>query len=183
MSGAAQELQPTYYQILQLPPNGRPVDAFKIRLAYRRALLLHHPDKKFPSSTTSLPVAQTSNHTYSIDQITEAYNTLSNAVKKANYDKSFERNAHELNKSLNTNQHSGVATYDLEELSYNHGTGTWSRKCRCGDETAYTLTESNLEREAEHGEIYVNCKGCSLSIRVFFDTASTVSDVENMSRR
>lgn len=178
MSGPAKVSQPTYYQILQLPQNGKPIDSIELKLAYRRALLLHHPDKNYPSSpTTSNTAAKASDHGYSVDQITEAFKTLSSAIDKADYDRRLSRDTRRLNTVPQANHHPGVETYDLEELSYDEKMSTWSHRCRCGDERGYIVTESDLEKESENGEIYVGCKGCSLSSRILFDTASTGIDV------
>jgi diphthamide biosynthesis protein 4 len=179
MSGPAQVSQPTYYQILQLSNNGKPIDHVKLKSAYRQALLLHHPDKKCPSPTTSNAAARSppgSHGCYSIDQISEAFKTLSSATEKADYDRQLARDARRLNTLANASQHLGVESYDLEDLSYNDETTTWLHHCRCGDERAYIVSESDLERESENGEIYVACKGCSLSIRILFDSASTGID-------
>jgi diphthamide biosynthesis protein 4 len=182
MSGPVKVSQPTYYEILQLPRSTKPIDSVKLKAAYRRALLLHHPDKKYPSfPITSNPVEQTSNQAHSVDQITEAYKTLSSAISKGDYDKLLEETTKPLRTGLKENHHAGVETFDLEELSYNDKSDTWFRQCRCGDERAYTLTSSDLENESEHGEIYAGCKGCSLFIRVLFDSASTGSVVDDSS--
>jgi diphthamide biosynthesis protein 4 len=183
MSGPAKVSQPTYYEILQLPRSTKPIDSVKLKAAYRRALLLHHPDKKCPSfPITSNPVEQTSNQAYySVDQITEAYKTLSSTINKGDYDKLLEKTTRPLGTGLRKNHHAGVETFDLEELSYSDESDSWFRKCRCGDERAYTLTGSDLEKESEHGEIYAGCKGCSLFIRVLFDSASTSSGVDDSS--
>jgi diphthamide biosynthesis protein 4 len=180
MSVLAQASQPTYYQILQLPNGGKPIDYNKLKSAYRRALLLHHPDKKYPSSlTASNASAHSPPHShgyYSVDQISEAFKTLSSAQDKADYDRQLARDTRRLNTPPIANHHLGVDTYDLEELAYSEKISTWSHHCRCGDERAYIVTESDLERESENGEIYVSCKGCSLSIRILFDSASTGID-------
>lgn len=180
MSETAKVSQPTCYQILQLRQHGGSIDPFELRVAYRRALLLYHPDKSYRhSSNTSMSTTDDSNHAYSVDEITNAYKTLSKAVEKASYDKSLARDTRRLSTISKTERHVGVETYDLAELAYNEKMDTWSHKCRCGDQQAYMLVESDLEQEAEHGEIYVSCKGCSLSIRVLFDTAPLGSEVED----
>lgn len=182
MSTDTQGPVPTYYQILQLPQNGRPIDPVQLKTAYRRALLNHHPDKKYLFTPTSavagfLEQASTSDRVsvFSVDEIIKAYKTLSSATEKAKYDGFLETQTclkipH--NGEAKTNyHHAGVETYELDELFYDEENESWSRKCRCGDEVAYTVTEADLERESEHREIYVGCKGCSLSIRVLFAPA------------
>jgi diphthamide biosynthesis protein 4 len=180
MSVPAQASQPTYYEILQLPNNGKPIGYDKLKSAYRRALLLHHPDKKFPASprasNASSHALSHSHDCYSVDQISEAFKILSSTDDKADYDRRLARDTRRLNTLPNGSHHLGVDTYDLEELAHNDENSTWSYHCRCGDESAYIVTEPDLERESEHGEIFVACKGCSLSIRILFDSASTTID-------
>ena len=183
MSGPTDPSQPTHYQILRLTQSDCSLDPAQLKVAYRRALLLHHPDKRCSSSSRLLKsVAQTPNHAYSVDQITEAYSILSNAFDKARYDTSLQGNTKRLNTVTKTGHHAGVETYDLDELAQNDDMGTWSRECRCGDSTGYRLTTSDLEEESEHGEVFVGCKGCSLFIRVLFESAQTGTDMEDVSR-
>ena len=171
MSGAAEESQPTCYQILQLPQNDQPINPIALRIAYHRALLVHHPDKRYSPSQTSTSITEQPNHAYSVDQITNAYKALSSASTRAEYDKRLQDDTKGLNTRSNETYHAGIETFDLEELKYNEDTDIWSRQCRCGDEGGYALAESDMERETEHGEIYIACKGCSLSIRVLFEVA------------
>lgn len=173
MSGPVELSQPTHYQVLQLPQSCNAFNDDELRTAYRRALLLHHPDKKYPfASTTPNSIAQTPRHGYSVDQITEAYKILSSPADRVDYDRKLQKTTSMLNPGLQINHHPGVETYDLEDLLYNEQTDTWSRTCRCGDARAYTLTGFDLEKVAEYGEVYAGCKGCSLSIRVLFDAAA-----------
>lgn len=171
MSGGAQESQPTYYQLLQIPRNNQPINPESLKVAYRRALLIHHPDKKCSSRQTSTSPAKQLDYAYSVDQITNAYKTLSCAATRAEYDKRLQDDSKRLNSKSHDTHHAGIETFDLEELKYNEETNTWSRRCRCGEETGYDLTESDLEKETQHGEVYIACKGCSLSIRVLFEAA------------
>jgi diphthamide biosynthesis protein 4 len=173
MSRAAEVAPPTHYQILQLPHVNGPINPVDLRVAYRRALLVHHPDKNIPPSrTTSKAAVQTLSHTYSVDQISAAYKILSDAVAKAEYDSSLGRDTRSFNEGPTTNRHAGLETYDLEELQFDESATTWSHGCTCGEEKGYMVTERDLENESEHGEIYVACRGCSLSIRVLFDIAA-----------
>lgn len=176
MSSPVNLSQPTHYQILQMPPNCSAFNVDELKTAYRQALLLHHPDKKHLFTLTTLnAIAQTSRSRYSVDQITEAYKILSSPADRLKYDTILQKT---LNPGLQTTHHSGVETYDLEDLLYNDKNDTWSRTCRCGDTRAYTLTGSDLEKVADHGEVYTSCKGCSLSIRVLFNAAATDDDGE-----
>jgi hypothetical protein len=44
----------------------------------------------------------------------------------------------------------------------------WYRGCRCGDERGFMVTEMDLEKEAEHGEVVIGCRGCSLWMKILF---------------
>ena len=179
MGRSTKVLRPTYYEILQIPHDSKPIDPTELKLAYRRALLLHHPDKKYPSSPATLNTTHITQYAFSVDQITEAYKILSSILDKAEYDRLLAKDTTRLSKAPKEVHHPGLEMYDLEELSFNNETSTWTRQCRCGDELGYIVTESELEEESEHGEIYVGCKGCSLFIKVLFDTASASNDAEN----
>ena len=168
----------THYDVLQLAPHDfGSLSRDDIKAAYRRALLIHHPDKA-PSSgirSTLKPPTNAPTTRYSIDQIVNAYEILSDPTKRFGYGRILEqsdsygrqhRNGHE-------ETHIGVESYDLEDLTYNEVKDTWSKGCRCGDERGYGVSESDLDRESQHGEIYVGCRGCSLFIKVQFAVEET----------
>lgn len=162
----------------------------ELRQAYKRALLHHHPDKqkkKKPQESTSSPT------TYppaaaTIDEITEAYRVLGNASERAKYDVEL-RKWKMMNNHLHNNQadviiatrHTGMEIVDLEELDFevggleneneNDATATgniWKRACRCGSIPAFVVTEAELEKSADEGELVTGCKGCSLWLKVMF---------------
>jgi diphthamide biosynthesis protein 4 len=172
MSAGSEVSEPTLYDILQLQPSRRFIDPVELKLAYRRALLHYHPDKKHASPLTkSNTFDSITSHGFSVDQITKAYKVFSSTKEKAIYDKNLERGNRDSSTSSKANQHAGVDTFDLEELDYADDTDTWSRTCKCGHERAYTLSGRDLESASEQGEICVQCAGCSLFIRVLFETA------------
>lgn len=162
--------QMNHYQVLSLvPPTqaGRDVTARDIKLAYRRSLLHHHPDK-FKSTATRATNSALSSPT--IDAITLAYKVLSDATARSEYDRLLC-----LLKS-NSSAHSekprpGLETADLDDLDYDDLQHVWSRSCRCGNGKGFLLTERELEREVEHGEVITGCRGCSLWLRVVFEGA------------
>ncbi|OJJ44507.1 hypothetical protein ASPZODRAFT_18088 [Penicilliopsis zonata CBS 506.65] len=179
-----------YYQILNLPFPETSAESFsnqQIKLAYHRALLRHHPDKAgagetdlkaTPSASASASTAANPvSITYTIDQITAAYKTLSSPSLRAEYDRTLRLDRL---KSAGREKaadifHTGLETVDLEDLSCEDGeednddTETcWYRSCRCGDERGFLVRESDLEREAEHGEIVIGCRGCSLWMKILF---------------
>lgn len=124
----------------------------EIKTAYRKALLAHHPDKlKAKSSQVS------------IDTIALAYKILSSPDLRQEYDK-----------GLTTTQasdkifHTGLDTVDLDDLHFDESKDVWMHGCRCGDEGGFVVTEDELEKNAEDGELIVGCRGCSLWLRVLF---------------
>jgi diphthamide biosynthesis protein 4 len=167
----------TYYDILRLRCDDfGSLSKETLKSAYRRALLMHHPDK-IPSNAAdpALRVPADGAARYTIDEIVLAYETLSDPTKRAEYDHSLAQVNNGTWKSEGGHQgtHLGLETFDLEDLVYDEVSGTWLRDCRCGEERGYTLTESDLEKESQYGEIYVGCRGCSLFIKVQFAATET----------
>lgn len=161
----------------------------ELRQAYKRALLHHHPDKqkkKNPQESTSSPT------TYpppaaTIDEITEAYRVLGNASERAKYDvelrkwKTMNNHLHQNNQAdvVIATRHTGMEIVDLEDFDFEVGglenekdataTGNiWKRACRCGSIPAFVVTEAELEKSADEGELVTGCKGCSLWLKVMF---------------
>ncbi|KAI9664944.1 MAG: hypothetical protein M1821_006392 [Bathelium mastoideum] len=143
-------------------------DSQIIKNAYRKALLAHHPDKATPGShsasgETRLDVRPT------IDDITLAYKILSNPRSRTEYDRQIAlQSSTTLQRQEQEVFHSGLETVDLDDLEYDEAINVWTRGCRCEQEQAFIVTEQELEKEAESGELYVGCKGCSLWLRVLF---------------
>ncbi len=149
-----------HYEVLGLPSTNRDFNEKAVKLAYRRALLLHHPDKSGPISG--------SKHT--VDQMTSAYKTLADPVARSKYDRS-----RALRSSTDTtstqNAYLGLETVDLDELLLDEAQGMWHRGCRCGKDRAFVIIEKDLEANADDGEIVTGCQGCSLWLRVTFAVA------------
>lgn len=162
----------------------------ELRQAYKRALLHHHPDKqkkKKPQESTSSPTTCPPAAAATIDEITEAYRVLGNASERAKYDMEL-RKWKTMNNHLHNNQHqadviittrhTGMEIVDLEELDFEENenekdatataTGIWKRACRCGSIPAFVVTEAELEKSADEGELVTGCKGCSLWLKVMF---------------
>lgn len=185
MSSGSALHAPSYYEILQLPPprSSQTLTKEDVKAAYHRALLVHHPDKATKNvSAKSLAQQSTNAIFYSIDQIVAAYETLADPLKCSAYKKQFEgiSNGEVLSRpSEEKGTHPGVEALDLEDLSFDEETSTWHHECRCGNEDGYVVTEAELESEAEHGEIYVGCRGCSLFIKVMFGVTEAVTLTDN----
>ena len=149
-----------HYAILDLPFTNKALDEKIVKVAYRRALLLHHPDKSGPASKSKPTV----------DQITVAYKTIIDPAARSEYDRTRALNVSSAT-ARNQSGHSGLETVDLDDLLYDEARGTWYRNCRCGRDHAFVVTEEELENNIEYGEILTGCQGCSLWLRVTFAVA------------
>lgn len=196
-----------YYIILNIP-FGDPSSSFgklpsitkqQLKIAYHKALLKYHPDK----SSSPSPALPKENAVYTIDDITNAYKTLSDPELRAEYDRELilrRKNGHSFGAKVNGHDengveddevlfHTGLEVVDLEDLEYydadaenaEEGNGLsssyWYRSCRCGDEKGFIVTEDELEAEAQHGEILVGCRGCSLWMKVLYAVAEDGEEV------
>ncbi|KAJ5095939.1 hypothetical protein NUU61_005295 [Penicillium alfredii] len=184
-----------YYEILSLPFTGSTATVLskqQIKLAYHKALLKHHPDKAGAvaqdAGLKGVPAANgifsrsdddtARRRSYTIDEITTAYKTLSDPLLRAEYDRSLrlDRSKAAEREKAGDVFHTGLEIVDLEDLACDedggagdeHGGACWYRGCRCGDERGFLVTEGDLEREAEHGEIVIGCRGCSLWLKILF---------------
>ncbi|OQD70595.1 hypothetical protein PENDEC_c022G06172 [Penicillium decumbens] len=171
-----------FYQILSIPFTGTSTGLSKqtIKLAYHKALLKHHPDKASAVAHEGLSratsngngVTGTDESRYTIDEITNAYKTLSDPSLRAEYDRALRLDRVKLAEREKTDVfHTGLELVDLEDLACDESDEEnvcWYRGCRCGDDRGFLVTEDELEREAEHGEIIVGCRGCSLWLKVLF---------------
>ena len=169
---------PTYYEILSLSPttlshaDDPATTTTLIKRAYRRALLSHHPDKKTPTITTN-PQQHHNHHqnTFTIDQISTAYATLSHPPSRQAYDQTLLSQSPSPQATQAANFQTGIETLDLDDLNSHQdddGTTRWYRACRCGNPRGYLFAESDLEEAADLGELMVGCADCSLWLRVCF---------------
>lgn len=166
-------VDPTYYEILDLHfgQNQKPFSNQDIKLAWRRALLVAHPDKaKTVSKEASFRPR------YTVDQITTAYNTLSDPLTRAEYDKSARFTSSNYPADKADVFHTGLETVDLEDMTYDDDHQAWHRSCRCGEFQGFSVTEDELEKESESGEILTGCRGCSLWLRILFAVSPLVDE-------
>lgn len=173
-----------YYHVLGLSePNvtQEPVSTHALRQAYRRALLTHHPDKagvveetvQDPSSVrpSSAHAPTTGASKPTIDEITTAYQKLSDPKARAEHDREL-RLRPQAEQGERQKFRTGLDTVDLDDLIYEDSIKGWYRACRCGQEKGYFVTEQQLEEVADLGEIVVGCRGCSLWLKVLFSVAT-----------
>ncbi|CZT18172.1 related to Caj1p [Ramularia collo-cygni] len=155
-----------FYQVLDLGDkrNGREITAAELKQAYKRALLIHHPDKQ-PSSLASPGALEAT-----VDVITQAFKTLADPILRAEYDRDQRLRAEDADEPSvkRETRHTGMETVDLEDLDFEESSEAWTKPCRCGSEPAYMVTETELEKNVEYGELIIGCKGCSLWLKVLF---------------
>ncbi|KAJ5467500.1 hypothetical protein N7475_005252 [Penicillium sp. IBT 31633x] len=182
------------YEILSLPFTGSSSTSLskqQIKVAYHKALLKHHPDKmnsvasepglngsttskSTPNSLLARSDGSSPRQLYTVDQITAAYKILSDPALRAEYNRSLRLDRLKVAEREKTGDvfHTGLEIVDLEDLSFEETEGSdgdcWYRGCRCGDKRGFMVNEADLERESEHGEIIIGCRGCSLWMKVLF---------------
>lgn len=168
---------PNHYRTLGLPSttNGQHLTVQDVKLAYRRALLMYHPDKATglptpaPSPRQS-PAAQ-SNLRPTVDQITLAFKVLSDPTLRREHDRELSLSPESASQAGGEGLDEaaiGLETVDLDDLEYDDNEEIWYRSCRCGQARGFTVTETELEKEEKTGLVVVGCRGCSLSLMVGF---------------
>ena len=154
-----------FYEILGLEQNSRhsSQSSENVKNAYHKALLKYHPDRVVSGNSSSARPAVT------VDEITQAYKTLSDSKAKAEYDRRLVQAGSPGPGGQDVRiHHTGLETVDLDSLAFDEQTQIWSRSCRCGDRKGFIVSEAELEKHVEDGELMVGCKGCSLWLRVLF---------------
>lgn len=141
-----------------------------VKQAYRRALLQHHPDK--------LDETQVAASSQTVDAITLAYKALSDPRAKAEYDCAL-RLSQARNQTGDKIFHTGLDVVDLDDLDYDDGSEIWWRACRCGQERGFVVTEQELEKESQFGELTTGCRGCSLWLKVLFGVEEDVTGTDH----
>ena len=157
-----------YYQLLGLEQrqNADVLGSQEVKTAYKRALLQHHPDKQHGASFAKVP-KNLRPSSVTVDDIALAYKVLSESSLRAEYDRWLYAKDSKVDADDRV-QRTGLETVDLDDLLFEPASSIWSRSCRCGEQKGFLVTESELEKNAEDGELIVGCKGCSLWLRVLF---------------
>ena len=160
-----------HYRALGLPLPHKTsfhITAAEVKKAYRRALLNHHPDKSRSRQPTRSGTSE-----YTVDQITTAYEVLSNSLRHSKYGQTRTINETQLDSVLEPRL-PGLEVVDLDDLNIEElaGMTIWSRSCRCGNPKGFCISERDLEKVANQCEIVSGCQGCSLWLKVMFEIAN-----------
>lgn len=171
-----------------------------VKKAYHRALLTHHPDKNQKQSSSSDDGSSSSTKpaeskksppkiTYTVDQIQEAYTTLSDTRKRKDYNRSLLLSSSSSSSSSSRQQttqnftfsttrsfQTGLEVVDLDDVDYDDRKGLYFRACRCGNPRGYRFKEHNLEENEDEGVLMVECLDCSLWLKVLFTAAVVDGD-------
>lgn len=129
-----------------------------LKRAYRAALLRTHPDKARVNEKEALP---------SVELVMKAYETLSNPGKKSAYDKAINGTA-SVSGPLSVSE-----IVDLDDLVLHEEDSEnmkWTRSCRCGEDEGYVVTEKDLLANGTADEIYIQCLGCSIWIKILYSS-------------
>jgi len=157
-----------HYQILDLGSKryDEALSVQEVKQAYRRALLLHHPDKD-----SGRPAVAAPQHAVSVDSIALAYKTLVDPTLRADYNRALSFSGIQRSGGVLAEKmmhRTGLETVDLDSLEFHESDRMWSRSCRCGDDKGFVATEMDLEKQVDEGELTIGCRGCSLWLRVLF---------------
>lgn len=185
------------YTVLGLPsptPQQTPTTS-QIKVAFRRALLLHHPDKshllnqtpqKASRQTTPSYRVDAASSTHPIDLICAARDILTNSTSRREYDQLLQQGVIASTDDVETlirSYPTELDTVDLDDMNYSETAQAWTRACRCGNNEAYEITEADLEYAAamipggsSRGELLVGCGGCSLHIKVVFEALDSEAE-------
>ena len=136
----------------------RSASSSEIKAAYKRRILLCHPDR-------------CSQGNEEFQSLQHAWGILGDPVSRRRYDISSDGMSGTkytlfLPPMLESTLEERPAIsqeVDLEEMQYDETAGSFTLLCRCGGK--YTVFEDELEENID----VIGCSGCSLSIRVLFE--------------
>ncbi|KAI9809809.1 MAG: hypothetical protein M1825_000242 [Sarcosagium campestre] len=199
MTVAKEQDDVDHYEVLGLASSisRRNATTRDIKAAYRRTLLLNHPDKSTASSRNDAieletydkaePIEKYSQRSasvrpapkYSVDEITLALKVLSSPSERSKHDRHLLERASRANQERVRQEDSfrtGFETVDLDDMEVDEdadGITSWYRACRCGDDRGFYVTEHDLEIDEKHGMVITGCKGCSLWLRIVFEAVQS----------
>ncbi|OQR96068.1 hypothetical protein ACHHYP_17031 [Achlya hypogyna] len=133
----------THYDVLGVAADCSQVE---LKTAYHAAILQSHPDKSKATDDTS-----------SFQDVHAAYQTLRTAESRRAYDLSLQEAKLRDEKRISDE-------VDLEDMIYNAEDECYSYACRCGEHYFISV------EELEDGTDVVPCDGCSLNIRVLYES-------------
>jgi diphthamide biosynthesis protein 4 len=151
-----------YYSILGLhapqPGSNQDTSTADVRRAYKLALLAAHPDKQTGQARSQ----------YTVDEVKEAYTTLTDNERRRDYDNWLLRNPQIISTGSRTIDAPssefilGLETLDLSDFDVldpgftftneddgddvgveRNGQMEWTRACRCGDEKWFRILEED----------------------------------------
>ncbi|KAL8669740.1 MAG: hypothetical protein Q9168_005682 [Polycauliona sp. 1 TL-2023] len=156
------------YDILDLygpKHNVSAVGKAEIKQAYRLALLSNHPDK-----SQAAHLAHRSRARYTIDELSRAYRTLIDPERRLEHDRQLQLEPRVKPDQNHAQSHPGIDMLDLDEFNADDSSGKWHCACRCGDDNGFNVTEDELQTSSLWGETIIECRSCSLRLRVTFAT-------------
>lgn len=203
MSDQDKDPQPTHYEILSLTTQtlasqDEATQTRTVKQAYRRALLTHHPDKKAQQTgaagdedgnASAAAVEESQGQHFTVDQITEAYNVLSDAAQRKKYTaRLVQQQQQQRSTKVSTNfsssnsgtkgprqqrRNASEETIDLDDMSWSGRRRLYYRGCGgCGKPRGFGLLEEEIEEEEEEEEMeeefemVLACSGCGKGLRV-----------------
>jgi len=147
---------PDYYSLLSVSPSA---SSAEIKQAYRRILLLYHPDKH--TLPDGVAQAQPISTAIDVGLLKEAYTTLTSSALRAAYDSRRIREP----RSGDPRPAQIISLEDFDEIGQDAEVAKWAHSCRCGG--SYVITETAMEA----GEHLVGCDSCSEVVWVGFELA------------
>lgn len=194
MSSTDADHEPTHFEILSI--SARSLDGQDpteqneiVKKAYRRALLKHHPDKQAQTSAEKDASSSASHEQhYTVDQITEAYNVLSDKQKRQKYTRTLRaqtkatfsaRTSTNRRASRNSKTAVEVETVDLDALSWSGKRRLYYHACQgCGKARGFTLREDDIDDDDEEYELTIECSGCDKELTVIVPALTDESGSE-----
>lgn len=171
-----------HYEVLGLPApsiatKATPPSQQDIKAAYRRALLVHHPDKA-PASpqrgggrqkSTKPPDPTSAPPRFTVDAIREAYQTLSTPSLRRECDRRLQSQARTSGTAgMRPSQTTELDVLDLGDMNFNTKTTEYTSACRCGNRKGFCISEEELT-EVDGTEVLLECPDCSHHVRVCFE--------------